>query len=67
MVKLMLKVDTVEGENLAILLSRLVGRFWVTHICSLYRVGEFILILMVLWKETRTLGESKFLSFIWGT
>ena len=48
MVKLMLKVDTVEGENLAIVLSRLVGRLWVTHICSLYRVGEFILVFMVL-------------------
>ena len=47
MAKLMLKVDIVEGENLTILLSRLVGRLWVTHICSLYRVAEFILVFMV--------------------
>ena len=48
MAKLMLKVDIVEGENLTILLSRLVGRLWVAHICSLYRIGEFILVFMVL-------------------
>ena len=43
--------------------SYIAARLLVTYVCSACIVDKFHLVLLVLWKETRMVSESKILSF----